>query len=291
MKLGIYFDVTKEVANKCSEVTGLPVQIKPDHPTEIELIQRDFMLGPETKLIQTITAGVDHIKIADIPKSVTFCSNADAFSDPVAEHAFALILSHIRKICTFDSMTKQGTWKKLPVSSLKHRTLGILGYGGIGRACARLGKAFGMNVLAFTRTPGDKTSVDRFVKTPDAIFRESDVVIIGLPLTRETKSYVGSELLSLFKGSIIVNVARSDVVDKASLLDFLNKNPEKEYLSDVWWGEPRIDRKIPENAVLTPHVAGLSPDLVEEALIHACHNIRKYLDGKPENVVKREDYI
>lgn len=291
MKLGIYFDVTKEVADRCSEVTGLPVEIKPDHPTEIELIQKDFMLGPETKLIQTITAGVDHVKISEIPNTVTFCSNADAFSDPVAEHAFALILSHIRKICTFDSMTKDGKWKKLPVSSLKHRTLGILGYGGIGRSCARLGKAFGMKVLALTRTPGEGTNVDKFVNTPDEIFMESDVVIIGLPLTKETRGYVGSELLSIFRGVIIVNVARSDIVDKASMLDFLEKNPEKEYLSDVWWEEPKIDGNIPENAVLTPHVAGLSPDLVEEALIHACQNIRKYLDGNPGNLVKREDYI
>ena len=291
MKLGIYFDVTKEIADKCSKITGIPVEVRPKQSTEIELIQREFVLGSETKMIQTITAGVDHVKIEEIPKSVTFCSNADAFSDPVAEHAFALILSYIRKICTFDAMTKEGTWKKLPVSSLKHKTLGILGYGGIGRACARLGKALGMNVLAFTRTPGDKANVDRFVNTPDAIFRESDVVIIGLPLTKETRGYVGSELLSVFGGNIIVNVARSDVVDKTAMLDFLKKNPEKEYLSDVWWGEPKIDGKMPDNAILTPHVAGLSPDLVEEALVHACYNIRKYLDGKPENIVKRDDYI
>jgi glycerate dehydrogenase len=291
MKLGIYFDVTKEIADRCSEVTGLPVEIRPDHPTEIELIQKDFILGSETRLIQTITAGVDHLKISDIPGNVTFCSNADAFSDPVAEHAFALILSHIRKICIFDSMTKQGTWKKLPVSSLKHKTLGIVGYGGIGRSCARLGKAFGMNIVAYTRTPRDRTNVDRFVNTPDAVFRESDIVIIGLPLTKETRGYIGTELLSVFSGDIIVNVARSDVVDEGSMIDFLKKNPEKEYLSDVWWGEPAINGKMPENSVLTPHVAGLSPELVEEALIHACHNIRRYLDGKPENVVKREDYI
>ncbi|WP_393971121.1 2-hydroxyacid dehydrogenase [Oxyplasma meridianum] len=291
MKVGIYFDVTKEMADRCREITDVPVEIRPVYPTEIELIQGDYMLGPETKLIQTITAGVDHVKIAEIPKNVTFCSNADAFSDPVAEHAFALILSYMRKISTFDSMTKEGTWKKLPVSSLKHKTLGILGYGGIGRSCARLGKAFGMKILAFTRTPGEKTNVDKFVNTPDEIFRESDVVIIGLPLTKETRGYVGSHLLSLFRGSVIVNVARSHIVDKASMLDFLKKNPEKEYLSDVWWGEPKIEGNLPENVVLTPHVAGLSPDLIEEAMIHACHNIRKYLDGNPENIVKREDYV
>ena len=291
MKLGIYFDVKKEVAEKCTEITGIPSVVKPDYATDIELIQEDFIVGPETKLIQTVTAGVDHVKIGKIPANVTFCSNADAFSDPVAEHAFAMILYHIRKISTFDSMTRNGTWKKLPVSSLKHRTLGILGYGGIGRSCARIGKALGMNVLAYTRTPGTKTNVDRYVDSAKDLFRESDVVIIGLPLTKQTRGSVDSGLLSVFRGSIIVNVARADVVDRKSMLDFLNNNPEKEYLSDVWWGEPKIEKHLPENAVLTPHVAGLSPDLVEEALVHACYNIKLYLDGKPGNIVKREDYL
>ena len=100
MKLGIYFDVKKEVAEKCTEITGIPSVAKPDYATDIELIQEDFIVGPETKLIQTVTAGVDHVKIGKIPANVTFCSNADAFSDPVAEHAFAMILYHIRKINT-----------------------------------------------------------------------------------------------------------------------------------------------------------------------------------------------
>lgn len=291
MKATILHDVDQEVVKKCSEITGLEVLVNEPEDAEIQIVLRRFVPTGKLRMVQTVSAGVDHLKFNELPEGVVLCSNAGAFSDPVAEHAFAMLLSHAKKICHFSSETRNGTYRKERVDTLNGLTLGILGHGGIGRSSARIAKAFGMKVIAFTRTVREDPNVDRFVGSQEDIFRESDILLIALPKTRETIGSVGSRLLSMFRGQVLINVARADIVDEASMKKFLDENPDRYYLSDVWWDEPEVKFPIPMNAMLTPHVGGISRESADQAFIRACTNVRRYLDGNPENIVNVAEYL
>lgn len=291
MKATILHDVSDEVINKCSEITGIPVSKESPDDAEIQIILRKFIPTEHLKFVQTVSAGVDHLKFPELPEGVTLCSNAGAFSDPVAEHAFAMILAHEKKILEFTSDTKNGTYRKMRVDTLNGLTLGILGHGGIGRSSARIAKGFRMNVSAYTRSVKEDENVDEFVHSAVELVEKSDVLLLALPKTTQTIGMVNADLLSHFRGSLIVNVARADIVNEKDMLDYLKAHPEVFYLSDVWWNEPDVKFPIPENAMLTPHVGGISKESADNAFLLACSNVKRYLEGKPENLVKISEYI
>ena len=291
MKATILLNVPEETAARCSEIAGIPVTVNSPDDAEIQIGMRGFVPTPKLRVVQTVSAGVDHIDFRNFSPEVEFFSNAGAFSDSVAQHAFALILEHSNRICHFNSSIRNGTYRKEPVYSLYGRTLGILGYGGIGRSCGRIAKGLGMTVLAYTRSPKNDGIADSFDVTPETLMERSDIIIIGLPLTSSTRNMVSGELLSHFHGSMIVNVARADIVHEESMIDFLASHKEVFYLSDVWWNEPDVKLPLPENAVLTPHVAGISQDSLESALMRACRNIRLYMQGKAEHRVDVREYL
>ncbi len=290
MKATILLDIPEETASRCSEIAGIPVTVNRPDDADIQIGMRGFVPTTRLKAVQTISAGVDHIDFAKFPPGVEFFSNAGAFSDSVAQHAFALILEHSNRICHFNSMIRNGTYRKEPVYSLFGRTLGVLGYGGIGRSCGRIAKGLGMKVLAYTRSPKEDGIADSFESSPEILMEKSDVIIIGLPLTASTRNMVGRELLSRFHGTMIVNVARADIVHEQSMRDYLSSHREVAYLTDVWWNEPEVKLPLPENAVLTPHVAGISQDSMESALMRACANVKLYLQGKAEHRVDVSEY-
>ncbi|MCL4307322.1 MAG: 2-hydroxyacid dehydrogenase [Candidatus Thermoplasmatota archaeon] len=291
MRATIMLDVGADIAEKCSAVAGIPIDVKNPDGADIQIGMRDFVPTPDLKLVQTVSAGVDHLNFRNFSDRVEFCSNAGAFSDSVAQHAFALILSNTNKICQFNSEIRSGTYRKDLVHTLYGETLGILGYGGIGQSCARIARSLGMKVLAYTRSRRDDGYVDRYTDGPEEIMSGSSVVIIALPLTSATRKYVGSKLLQKFKGTMIVNIARADIVAKDDMMAFLKENPGVMFLSDVWWNEPNVELPLPENSVLTPHVAGISQESMSTALMRACGNVKKYLEGKPEHVVDVKEYL
>lgn len=290
MKITILHQVEPDVAAECSRITGADVTVKEPEDAEIQIILGKFVPTEKLKMVQTISAGVDHLKFSELPENVTLCSNAGAFSDPVAEHAFAMLLAHAKKICQFVSETRNGVYRKERVDSLYGLTFGILGHGGIGRSSARIAKGLGMRVLAYTRTVKEDPNVDAFVATPEEIFSKSDVLLVALPKTKATLGIVDRKLLSLFKGSVIVNVARADIVNESDMKEFLASHRDVNYLSDVWWNEPNVAFPIPENAMLTPHVGGISRESADKAVLRACRNVKLYLDGKPENLVNVSEY-
>lgn len=290
MKVTILREVSPEVVEKCSKITGLEVTVNQPEDAEIQIVLEKFAPTDRVKMIQTVSAGVDHLKFNELPTGVMLCSNAGAFSDPVAEHAFAMILAHAKKICQFSAQTKNGVYRKDRVDTLNGLSFGILGHGGIGRSSAKIARALGMRVIAYTRSAREDINVDRFVQSPEELVGESDVLLIALPKTNETLGLVDGKLLSHFKGSLMVNMARADIVNEDDMKGFLKKNPDVFYLSDVWWNEPEVDFPIPENAMLTPHVGGISKESADNAFVLACTNVRRYLDGRPENIVKVSEY-
>jgi phosphoglycerate dehydrogenase-like enzyme len=291
MKVSIMREVGPEVLKRCREITGVDVTAMETENVDVQVIYRKYQVTPSLKMIQTISAGVDHLDFGSVPDSVLICSNAGAFSEPVAEHAFAMILSVKKRILDFEKQSRNNIYKKLPVESLAGQKLGIFGYGGIGRSAARIARTFGMKTLAYSRTVKQDGNIDGFVSTPQDLFHESDIILLSMPLNVSTRGIVDRHLLSNFNGKTIVNVARAGVVNQTDMMQYLSDHPEKDYLTDVWWGEPDVKFPIPDNVLLTPHVGGINRSIEEDAVFRACQNVRRFLDGeKPEHIVDRSEY-
>ncbi|MGC8673490.1 MAG: NAD(P)-dependent oxidoreductase, partial [Thermoplasmata archaeon] len=182
------------------------------------------------------SAGVDHIDFERINKNTIVCSNAGAYSISVAEHVFALLLSATKNIIEKDEEMKKGIFNSEPTTLLYAKTLGIIGYGGIGKRVARIAKSFEMKIIAIGRGNKDEY-VEEFtdLKNLKDFVKKSDFILISIPLTRETKDIINYDVLINIKHKgILVNVARPEIVKKDDLLKFLEQRKDVMYLSDVW---------------------------------------------------------
>ncbi|MEM0127832.1 MAG: 2-hydroxyacid dehydrogenase [Thermoplasmatales archaeon] len=298
MKTMITFQIEEEYKRMGEEILGKdnlissPEQGKP----EILLVRdNSFIRYDSAKFIQTTTAGTDNIDMSSIPNDVTIASNAGAYSIPVAEHVFAIILERSKKISKFLSDTRLGLFRPESTRPLYGKTIGIVGYGGIGSRVGQIAKSFGMNVTAIGRSFRD-SNADVFLglESINEVFSKSDYIVISIPLTSNTIDLIGKEQLENAKENcMIVNVARAEIIKMEDMLEFLERRRDVSYLTDVWWGEPILRNTGRENIVVTPHVAGgLSPEFKRIAFKEAFTNIKRYADGKaPRNIVKREESV
>ena len=260
------------------------------------------------RLIQSILAGVNHIPFAQLDKKVVICSNAGAYSDEVAEYAWSLLLSAAKRVVDFHNAVKTDQWglrRTLggkEVTILEEKTLGILGYGGIGSAFARIGKGFRMNINAFSRRPVREKGVRSFQgdKGLSRVLAESDAVIISLPLTKSTNKIIDADkLVSMKKDAILVNIARGELVDETALYEHLKTNPGFRYATDVWWyrdGKESLKTVNPffelSNFIGTPHVSGPSGLATGKPAMFAVANVLRFLRGlKPKNIVDPAEYL
>ena len=261
------------------------------------------------RFIQSGMAGVNHIPFKHLGKRVMVSSNAGGFSTGVAEFALALMLAAAKRVVKLDYALRTGEfdpaeWGHLfrEVVLLRGRTLGILGYGGIGRAVGSMGRALGMNVIAFSRHPSPESDVQVFHGGEGLlrVLRKSDAVVIALPLSKLTVGLIGAaELAAMKTDAILVNVARAEIVDEEAMYRHLVKYPQFTYATDVWQikrGKETYSSKFPlvklPNFIGTPHVAGGSAALTGEPGKAAAENLMRYLRGEaPQNVVDPSEYI
>jgi glycerate dehydrogenase len=180
---------------------------------------------------------------------------------------------------------------------------GVIGLGGIGSRAAGIAKAFGMKVYAITRTGTSSFPCD-FVGDPSKlhlVLRESDILLLALPLTKQTRNLIArSELEAMKRDAILVNVARGDLVDRAAIYEHLRANPRFIYATDVWWlgpdGRESFDPSDPlfqlPNFICTPHTSGPLAFVKGGAVRNAMENVIRFLRGEaPRNIVRREDYL
>jgi len=261
------------------------------------------------RLYQAGNAGVNGINFNLLDERVVVCSNAGSYSDEVAEFAIGLILAAGKSIVKFDRQLRAGAFahQRLDVlgrqvAFFRGKTLGIVGYGGIGRSTGRMAKAFGMKILAFGRHPVS----DRGVKPLRGraglmkLLRESDVVVLAVPLTNATRGLIGREELAVMRpGSTLVNVARGEVVQKEAIYEHLVKNPGFVYATDVWWpdrqGAESFSPDLPflelENFIGTPHCSGPSAIISGTVGKGVVENLTRYFKGQRlKNVVDRSEY-
>ncbi|TMI59439.1 glycerate dehydrogenase [Candidatus Bathyarchaeota archaeon] len=260
------------------------------------------------RLIQSILAGVNHIPFAQLDKNVVVCSNAGAYSDEVAEYAWSLLLSAAKRIVDFHNAVKTDQWTLRrtlggkEVTILEEKTLGILGYGGIGSAVARIGKGFNVKIYGFSRKPVRENGVRSFQgdKGLLRVLAQSDAVIVSLPLTKFTNKIINADkLATMRKDAILVNIARGELVDETALYEHLKTNPDFRYAADVWWyreGRESLKTLHPffelSNFIGTPHVSGPSGLATGKPVKFAVANVLRFLRGlKPKNIVDPAEYL
>jgi phosphoglycerate dehydrogenase-like enzyme len=275
-------------------------------PTQLtaERLQRMTNL----RFIQSILAGVNHIPFANLDKNVIVSSNAGAYSEEVAEYAWALLLSAAKRVVELHVSLREQRWtlkrtldEGSEITVLNEKILGILGFGGIGTRVARIAESFGMHVYAFSRKKSTAKGIKFFTGTSGLtdLLKKSDAVVLALPLTTQTARIINAERLSqMKKDAILVNIARGELVDEKSAYEHLVANPNFRYATDVWWyRESRESLKTDypflslPNFIGTPHVSGPSGLATGRPVQLAVENTIKFLKGlKPRNVVNPDEY-
>jgi phosphoglycerate dehydrogenase-like enzyme len=239
-------------------------------------------------------AGVDSLidALRKTPAVVT-CGKG-VFDAPMADHVFALLLTLTRQINTFLRYQIAGVWKReLPNASLTDlwgKAMGIVGLGNIGREVARRASVFGMRVLAVKRRPAaiSEEPVDGLFLGYEGLrlmLPECDVVVITAALTPQTRYLIGqSEIASMKKGAILINVARGALVDERALVEALKSGHLAGAGLDVFEEEP-LPPDSPlwhmPNVVITPHIGGLSERTRQRVFERFLENLRRFLAGEP----------
>ena len=249
------------------------------------------------KLICLFATGYNNIDTAYTEKAgITVCNAGSYSTASVAQQTFGFILNHYSRIADYDRFVKGGGWLQsetfspfvFPAAELAGKTIGLIGYGKIGKQVARNAKAFDRNVLAFKRNPEEDNSV-KFV-TFDELIKKSDIVSVHCPLNEQSAKMFNAESFKKFKdGAYFVNTARGGVVDEKALFDALESGKLAGAGIDVLTVEPMSEdcvlRKA-KNVTFSPHIGWAPLETRERLMGIVCGNISAFLDGKPENVVK-----
>ncbi len=233
-------------------------------------------------------AGVENL-CGDVAGTEIVVTNSHAHGDVIAEHVWALILAHTRHLPVAFAGQTARRWERDDAvgTTVRDRTMGVLGLGTIGREVARRAAAFGMRVVGTKRTPGPVPGVER-VLPPEGlpeVLRVSDVLVVTLPFTRDTRGFIGARELALLpRGAFVVNVGRGGLVDEAALAERIRAGHLGGAGLDVFEHEP-LPADSPlwtlPGVIITPHVGGSFPGFMERALPLFCENLRRYLAGQP----------
>jgi D-3-phosphoglycerate dehydrogenase len=247
---------------------------------------------PTLKFITVFGIGTDSIDLVTAKELGITVSNIPGKTAPVvAEHAFGLMLAAAKRVVFQTGEMREGRWgTRIDNIYLNGKTLGVIGAGPIGARMAALGKAIGMNVVAWTFNPTPERAAQmgvEFVALDDLLAR-ADVVSLHLPLTDQSRGMIGTRELGIMKqGSLLVNTGRGPLVDEAALISALDSGHLAGAGLDVFTEEP-----LPANApilkckqiVLSPHNADSTPEGLDFLNQGAVENAIAFLDGKPQNV-------
>jgi phosphoglycerate dehydrogenase-like enzyme len=194
------------------------------------------------RLIQFMAAGVDFIPLGELPAGVPVASNSGAYAEPMAEHGLAMALAAAKRLPIEHAALARGQFNQfVPNRLLAGGVCGVLGFGGVGTAVARLARCIGMRVHAINRTGRTDETVD-WIGTPDRLgelLKAADVLVISAPLTRATRGLIDAGALACMKSdAILVNLARGEIIDEAALYAHLLGHPGFTACIDAWWVEP-----------------------------------------------------
>ncbi|NWB95390.1 2-hydroxyacid dehydrogenase [Pseudomonas gingeri] len=240
---------------------------------------------PKLEIICVLGAGYEKVDLhAAAQRGIVVTNGAGANASPVADHAMALLLSLVRDIPQADASVRRGEWRKLTRPSLGGKRLGILGMGAVGLAIAqRAALGFDMTVSYHNRRP--RTDIDyHYCATTTELALASDFLIIATPGGASTDGLIDRQVLeALGPQGFLVNIARASVVVTHDLVDALQQGRLAGAALDVFDDEPNVPQVLKDldNVVLTPHVAGLSPEASEATVRLVEENLLAYFSGQP----------
>ncbi|MHB1034742.1 MAG: D-2-hydroxyacid dehydrogenase [Pirellulales bacterium] len=239
--------------------------------------------------IQSSAAGLDHCLVPSVVESKIIVTSASGvLADQVSEHAVALVTALCRSLPVFFRAQQKKEFIRRPTRDLHHSTVGIVGFGGVGRRLAEVLRPFKTRLLATDMFPVDKPDyVDALWPADrlDDLLAEADILILAVPLTDLTRGMIDAGALARMKrGALLINVARGPLVVEDDLVEALEAewlagaamdvtDPEPLPPSSRLWNRPDV--------VVTPHVAGQSARRIDNMTDFFCENLRRYLAGEP----------
>ena len=246
--------------------------------------------GKKLRWVQATSAGLDGYYFPELRESeLTVTNIRGIYSDVIADHVFALVMAFARGLHHYIRRQSQGKWEKgAPVIHLAGTTLGVVGLGGIGLAVAERGPAVGMRVIGMDPAPKGKPDFIARIYSPDELAEMvavSDFVVICVPHTAETEGLFDAAMFGAMKDTgILINIGRGKVVKLQALTEALQRGQIGGAGLDVYEEEP-----LPaghalwsiENAILTPHVAGISPEIDKRRKALIVENVRRFCVGEP----------
>jgi phosphoglycerate dehydrogenase-like enzyme len=248
--------------------------------------------GSPLRWVHSWGAGVDRIPLDRLEKAgIALTNSSGVHPYPISETVFAMMLGFTRKLHIYVRNQMEKKWHHAGVRAEMHgKTIGIVGVGAIGAEIARLARAFGMKVLGLRRTGEPVPEVDAMYG-PDGLhelLRQSDYVVVTVPLTGETYHMFGAEQFRQMKeNAFFVNIGRGKTVDTEALVEALRQGRIAGAGLDVFEQEP-LPPEHPlwemENVIITPHSSGSTEHYHERALDLFLQNLRDYVAGKPPSV-------
>ena len=262
-------------------------------------LDRDILhAAGQLKLVCIAATGTNNVDlVAARENDITVCNVRAYATASVVEHVFTLMLNLVRNLKKYRDAVDRGAWQHAdgfclldyPVRELNGQTLGIIGYGELGKAVATVSRAFGMQILVAQRagTPADPERVPL-----DKLLSESNIISVHCPLNDTTRNLIGRRELALMrKDAILINTARGGIVNETALsealrngeiagagIDVLSEEPPRD-------GNPLLDPSLP-NLILTPHIAWAGINARQALINEIAANIQAFLAGTPRNVVQ-----
>lgn len=287
-ELVIYEDKVDNEGLK-GRVKDADVLVIANMPLEAEVI----LAAEKLKFIAVAFTGVDHVDIDTCREKGIKVSNAAGYStNSVAELAFGLMISLLRKIVILDDVVRDGGTKSgYAQLDLKGKTLGVLGTGEIGSSVAEIGLAFGCNVIAYNRSENiDLVNKGVRYLPLEEVLKESDIVTIHMPLTNDTKSLIGKNSFELMKPTaFLINTARGPIVDNNALAKALEEGLIAGAGIDVFDMEPPIPLDYPlleaPNTILIPHIGFATEEAMVRRAEITFRNISMWKEDKQINII------
>lgn len=285
-----------QLAAECREVEGVLV-------SSARVSEEVLMAVPRLRAISNCGVGYDNIDIAACNRRrIPVTNTAGSLEETTADLAFTLLLATARRSIEADRYVREGRWNHWQFGLLHgldvhHKTLGLLGFGGIGQPVARRGLGFSMRILYSARHRVDESIEHdlcaQYVNLA-TLLRESDFLSLHVPLTPETHHIIGAEGFSVMKKTaILINTARGPVVDEEALVKALKSSKIAGAGLDVFEKEPSVHPELLDlhNVVLAPHIGSATGETRVKMAVLAVKNLLAMLAGeRPPNVVNPEIY-
>ncbi len=296
----------RDISPRLTVVSAVELAERPEWLAEAEVLYTHHIAADRIasaqnlKWVQTLGAGVEWLLTPEVRRreDLVVTNASGIHAQPIAEHVFGFVLMFARQLHRAVRQQAAHSWDssalRNDVTTLAGATLGIVGLGAIGRRIAEIASAFGMRVIAFKRTPGDASGVERVFGPAHltGFLKEAEYVVNTLPLTAQTRGLFGpTQFAAMRSDAIFINIGRGGTVQTDALVDALKSGSIAGAALDVSDPEP-LPAEHPlwglENVVLTPHYSGAHPGYVQRASAIFVENLVSYLGGKPlTNVVDK----